>query len=100
MFNYDVTYNGNQIRNPVARMAAGVLVAASLFLVIVGLALLPVVVLMGVFLSVPVHCILRLFGRRGFYVREGDRYVWTSVGATRKIYDGSGRDRDNRNRVS
>jgi len=34
-----------------------------------------------VVLGVIVHYILRLFGRRGFYIRDGNTHTWTTRGA-------------------
>jgi hypothetical protein len=72
-----IKFNGKEVQNPVARI---LIVLIAMF----GFVMLPIiigVIALAVVLTIPLHFILRLCGRRGFCVREGNSHTWTSTGA-------------------
>lgn len=88
-----IKVNGKQIENPVAQL----FIVALLIVVLVGLVyflcyvVMPVVVfaicltLLVLVLTIPFHFMLRLCGRRGFYIKTENGYSWDSVGATKRL---------------
>jgi hypothetical protein len=81
-----IKLSSKEIQNLFAQILVAQLVIATfaivfIFLIPVGLIVLLAVMLgLGV-ITLPVHIILKHFGRRGFYARSGDTYSWTLRGA-------------------
>lgn len=85
-----IKFNGKEVQNPFARVLVALLVvvviAIVLFLLVtVGLIVLPAIMLGLVVITLPLHIILKLSGRRGFYIREGDTHTWTLTGAFDRV---------------
>ncbi len=87
-----IQFNGKEVRNPLLRvLVVGivvVLLVAVVVVMVVGIMIFmpALLIILGVavalfILSIPVHIVLRLMGRRGFYVRKGNRFIWTNIGA-------------------
>lgn len=81
-----IKYKGKEIEHPLARMLAFAFVTIFLVVLIAvfGFVVLPVtlgIVALVFILTIPLHFILKLCGRRGFYVREGNSHTWTASGA-------------------
>lgn len=84
-----IKFNDKEVKNPVLRIvvAGFVIICGIVLVVIFGFSLLFVtlgLLGLGFVLTVPLHFILRFCGRRGFYVREGNNYTWTTEGAFRR----------------
>jgi len=84
-----VKYKGKEIEHPLARILALAVVVISLVVLIAvfGLVVLPVtlgIVLLAFILTIPLHFILKLCGRRGFHIQEGDDHTWTASGAFKR----------------
>ena len=66
-FTVTVGKNKREIRNPIAKVVIGVpLIAFGMVMLVVGMIVLAVVIVVGAPLWVPLHFVLRAFGRRGF----------------------------------
>ena len=81
-----IKFNGKEVQNPAARILVAVLViiCAVVLVAVFGFVMLPIIlglIALAFVLTVPLHFILWLCGRRGFYVREGNSHTWTSSGA-------------------
>ena len=83
---FSIKFNDKEVQNPVARvLVAGFAIICSIALITT----LPFLILLGlimlIFVTVPLHFILRLCGRRGFYIQEGDdSHTWTTTGALQR----------------
>ena len=81
-----IMFNGKEVRNPITKILVAVLVIIFVIIILATLGFVMITVILGTIalafvLTVPLHLIFRLCGRRGFYVREGNSHTWTSTGA-------------------
>ena len=83
-----VEFRDKEVKSPVGRiLLIGLAVTILVLLVILGtvtLSTITAVVALLFLLTVPAHFILRVFNRRGFYIRNGNRYVWSPFGALKR----------------
>jgi hypothetical protein len=83
-----IKLNGKEILGFLARfIALWFFVLLVVIVAVLGAVTVPVLfglVVAFFLLSVPLHFILRLCGRRGFYVRQDDARVWTHKGAFKR----------------
>lgn len=81
-----IKFNGKEVQNPIIRILVVILAIVCVVILIAALGLGAVFIILGLIsltfvLTVPLHFILRLCGRRGFYVRECNSHTWTITGA-------------------
>lgn len=81
-----IKFNSKEVQNPVVRIlvAALVIICPVVLVAVFGFVVLPIIlglIVLAFVLIVPLHFILRLCGRRGFYVRGGNSHTWTITGA-------------------
>lgn len=80
-----IKFNGREIQNPVIKVLVVVALAMCCAIAVVfGSVMIPVIlglIVLALVLTIPLHLILRICGRRGFYVRDGNKHTWTNTGA-------------------
>jgi hypothetical protein len=81
-----IKFNGKEIDNPIVRIVVVLFIFVFIVVIVALFGLMMPLIVLGVvalvaFLTVPLHLILRLCGRRGFYLREGSTRTWTNKGA-------------------
>jgi hypothetical protein len=81
-----IKLNGTEVQNPVARILVAMCAIAGVVALVsmLGFMIFPVIlglIMVTFIFTLPLHFILRLCGRRGFYIREGNIHSWKWKGA-------------------
>jgi uncharacterized protein YqhQ len=84
------SYHNRKILDPFKHAVASLCVVAVLLLIVflfatIGLLVVPALIVATLVFSLPVHVVLRLLGRRGFYTRNGHTYKWSLRAALDRV---------------
>ncbi len=80
-----IEFNGKEVRIPTAKVLA--VLAIICVVVVFGFMMLAIIfglIALVLFLTLPLHFVLQLCGRRGFYVCKGTSHEWTCAGALQR----------------